>query len=158
MNAGPFLTGGVGGALVTWRPSPSSPILEGFVVGKAGDVSGPPPAQFAIENKELPGFRTWVRFSPKLTAASWGTPVEPCLPEALCAAGLLPARAEVIVRVIGPQPNGFLWPEIVRFTTDQVEVWVQQKTTGATRYYLLPAGSSGTETLTGRVDRHAFKP
>src|SRR5258708_3811297 len=36
-----FLTGGRGGALVAWRPTPSSTIVEGFVVGKAGGESGP---------------------------------------------------------------------------------------------------------------------
>jgi hypothetical protein len=155
---GPFLTGGRGGALVAWRPTSSTTIVEGFVVGNAGGGSGPPSAALAIESLELPGFRVWVRFSPQGTAPSWGTLLEPCLAQALCAAGLLPARAEVIVRLIGPKPNGFLWPQIVRFTTDQVEVWVQQKATGVTRYYLLSGGSPGSETLTGRVDRHGFKP
>jgi len=155
---GPLLTGGRGGALVAWRPMPSTTVVEGFVVGNAGGESGPPPAALAIESLELPGFRAWVRFSPQATAPSWGTLVEPCLAQALCAAGPLPARAEVIVRLIGPKPNGFLWPQIVRFTTDQVEVWVQQKATGVTRYYLLSGGGPGSETLTGRVDRHGFKP
>jgi hypothetical protein len=155
---GPFLTGGRGGALVAWRPTSSTTIVEGFVVGNAGGGSGPPSSPLPIESLELPGFHVWVRFSPQATAPSWATLVEPCLAQALCAAGLLPARAEVIVRLIGPKPNGFLWPQIVRFTTDQVEVWVQQKATGVTRYYLLSGGSPGSETLTGRVDRHGFKP
>jgi hypothetical protein len=154
----PLLTGGRGGALVAWRPTSSTTIVEGFVVGNAGGGSGPPSAALAIESLELPGFRVWVRFSPQGIAPSWGTLVEPCLAQALCAAGPLPARAEVIVRLIGPKPNGFLWPQIVRFTTDQVEVWVQQKATGVTRYYLLSGDSPGSETLTGRVDRHGFKP
>jgi len=155
---GPFVTGGRGGALVAWRPSPSSPLLMGFVVGPAGGESGPPSAPFAIESPRLPGFRAWVRFDPPFNAALWGTPVEPCLAQALCAAAVLPSRAEVVVRLIGPRANGFLWPQIVRFTTDPVEVWVQQKTTGAIRYYLLPAGSPGTDTLTGRFDRFGFRP
>jgi hypothetical protein len=125
----------------------------GFVVGPAGGQSGQPSAPFAIEGTELTDFRAWVRFS-----ASWGTPLEPCLAQALCAAGLLPTRAEVIVRVIGPSANGFLWPQIVRFTTDQAEVWVQRKASGEVRYYALPAGDPGSEVLTGRVDRHGFKP
>lgn len=156
--AGPFLTGGRGGALVAWRPMASNTIVEGFVAGKAGGESGPSSAPFAIDSPELPGFRVWVRFSPPDTAPSWGTLVEPCLAQALCAAESLPARAEVIVRLIGPRPNGFLWPQIVRFTTDSVEVWVQQNATGVTRYYALSAGGPGSETLTGRVDRHGFQP
>jgi hypothetical protein len=156
--AGPFLTGGRGGALVAWREAPSSQILEGFVVGPAGGGSGPPSAPFAIDSLELPDFRVWVRFSPQFRNPSWGTGLEPCLAQALCAAGSLPARTEAIVRVIGPKPNGFLWPQVVRFTTDQVEVWVQQKSTGDFRYYALPAGSPGAETLTGRVDKHGFRP
>jgi hypothetical protein len=156
---GPSLTGGQGGALVAWRPTSSATVVEGFVVGNAGGGgSGPPSSPLPIESLELPGFRVWVRFSPPATAPSWATLVEPCLAQALCAAGLLPARAEVIVRLIGPKPNGFLWPQIVRFTTDQVEVWVQQKATGVTRYYLLSGDSPSSETLTGRVDRHGFKP
>jgi hypothetical protein len=158
LSQGPILTGGLGGALVAWRQKSSPTIVEGFVVGNAGGGSGPPSSPLPIESLELPGFRVWVRFSPPATAPSWGTLLEPCLAQSLCAAGLLPARAEVIVRLIGPKPNGFLWPQIVRFTTDQVEVWVQQKATGVTRYYLLSGDSPGSETLTGRVDRHGFKP
>ncbi len=158
VDSGPSLTGGKGGALVAWRPVPSSTIVEGFVVGKAGGESGPPSAPLAIESLDLPDFRVWVRLSGQDFAPTWGTPVEPCLARSLCAAGVLPARAEVVVRLIGPKPNGFLWPQIVRFTTDQAEVWVQQKATGVTRYYLLAAGSPGTETLTGRLDRHGFAP
>src|SRR5262249_39470023 len=103
---GPFLTGGRGGTLVAWRPGRGRPIVEGFVVGPAGGESGPPSAPFAIESLELPGFRAWVR---RASSLRWDTLVEPCIAQALCAADLLPARAEVIVRVIGPKPNGFLW-------------------------------------------------
>jgi hypothetical protein len=152
------LTGGRGGALVTWRSGPGGSTVLGFVVGPAGGQSGPPSAPFAIEGAELTDFRAWVRFSPRDFAASWGTPLEPCLAQALCTAGLLPTRAEVIVRVIGPSANGFLWPQIVRFTTDPAEVWVQRKASGEVRYYALPAGDPGTEVLTGRVDRHGFRP
>lgn len=158
VDAGPFLTGGRGGALVAWRPSPSSTLLEGFVVGTAGGQSGPPSAPFAIDSPALPAFRAWVRFSPADTAPFWGTPVDTCLAQALCAAGVITTRAELIARVIGPRPNGFLWPQIVHFTTDPTEVWLQEKTTGATRYYLLPEGSPGTDTLTGLFDRHGFMP
>jgi hypothetical protein len=119
----------------------------------AASQDGPAHPQ-EFEGAELTDFRAWARFS----AASWGTPLEPCLAQALCAAGLLPARAEVIVRVIGPSANGFLWPQIVRFTTDQAEVWVQRKASGEVRYYALPAGDPGSKVLTGRVDRHGFKP
>ena len=156
--AGPFLTGGRGGALVAWRREPSDPEVVGFVAGPAGGQSGPPSAPFAIEGPELPGFRAWVRFSPANSAQIWATPLEPCLAQALCAAGAVPARAEVIVRIIGPRGNGFLWPQAVRFTTDLTEVWLQRKATGDIRYYLLPQGDPGTETLTGLLDRHGFFP
>jgi hypothetical protein len=158
VGTGPFLTGGRGGALVTWRETSSSPSVEGFVVGPAGGMSGPPSPPFAIESAEVPGFRAWVRISPPSVAPLWGTPVTSCLAQSLCAAGPLPSRADVIVRVIGPKPNGFLWPQIVRFTTDPVEVWVQQKATGEIRYYALPEGSPESETLTGRFDRFGFRP
>jgi hypothetical protein len=157
LNAAPTLTGGRGGALAAWQLA-SSPLLEGFVVGPPGGQSGPPSAPLAVASADLPGFQTWVRFSPTDSTPIWGTPVDPCLAQALCAAGPVADRAEVILRVIGPRPNGFLWPQIVRFTTDRTEVWVQQGSTGATRYYLLPAGTPGAADLLGRFDRQGFRP
>lgn len=41
LGDGPSLTGGLEGALVTWRSGPSFATVEGFVVGPAGGQSGP---------------------------------------------------------------------------------------------------------------------
>jgi hypothetical protein len=84
--------------------------------------------------------------------------VEPCLAEALCVAGALHDRAEVIVRVVGPKPNGFLWPTIVKLSTSQAEVWLEQTASGDIQFYVLPAVSPGGESLPGLFDRDGFEP
>ena len=81
-----------------------------------------------------------------------------CVPETLCIAGALPTRTETFLRVIGPRPNGYLWPQIVRFTVAQVEVWVEQLSSGQVNYYLLPALPPNTDELSGLVDRTGFLP
>jgi hypothetical protein len=109
-----------------------------------------------LESAEVPGFRFLVRFgtaSPLL-----GSEVRPCLAETLCVAGAVAGRTEVLVRVVGPKPNGFLWPTIVRLTTNRVEVVVEQVATGEVRSYVLPAAPPGVEDLSGRVDRTGFLP
>jgi hypothetical protein len=154
----PSLTGGTGGALVIWQAGSEGSLLVGSVVGPAGQAGTPPDASLALEGPGLPGFRVWVRVAPTPAESRWGTRVEPCLAEALCAAGALPDRAEVIVRVAGPKPNGFLWPSLVKLTTSQVEVWLQQKASGAVQYYLLPGASPGSGLLPGLFDRNGFRP
>ncbi|HKH43182.1 MAG TPA: hypothetical protein VKM72_00810 [Thermoanaerobaculia bacterium] len=151
------LTGGEGGALVTWRPSSDSSLLLGEVVGQTGRPETPP-ANLALESPELPGFRVWVRITSPAGLSRWGTRTEPCLAEALCVAGAVPDRAEVIVRVVGPKPNGFLWPILSRLTTSQAEVWLEQKASGDVQYYLLPAASPGSEVLPGLFDQDGFQP
>jgi hypothetical protein len=151
------LTGGEGGALLTWRPSAESSLLLGEVVGQAGQT-GTPPGNRALESPELPGFRVWVRITSPAGLSRWGTRTEPCLAEALCVAGVVPDRAEVIVRVVGPKPNGFLWPILSRLTTSQAEVWLEQKASGDVQYYLMPAASPGSEVLPGLFDQDGFRP
>ena len=113
-----------------------------------------PPATPAITSSQLPNFRFWVRISDTRI----GTPVADCLAETVCVAGAIPTRAEVFVRIVGPKPNGRLWPNIVKFNTTKTEVWIQQITTGATRYYKLPALAPDSETLPGLVDKTGFLP
>ena len=67
-------------------------------------------------------------------------------------------RSEVFVRMVGPKPNGYLWPTIVRFTTSTVEVWIEQLSTGALRYYRLAGATPGSSDLTGGFDRMGFMP
>ena len=60
--------------------------------------------------------------------------------------------------IIGPRPNGFLWVNLVRFTTSRVEVWVQKRSGGEIRYYDLPAIPGDSDDLSGLVDKQAFTP
>lgn len=121
-------------------------------------VSSPPAGEW-LTTDAMPGFRVKAR----LTSAGAAPPLAGrkearCLPETLCISGALPGRPEVFLRVIGPRPNGFLWVQIVRFTPSQVEVWVEQESTGAARSYVLEAVPRDGDELPGLIDRTAFRP
>lgn len=131
--------------------------LLGGILWAAGAVPAPPPSPPAvapITSPELPNFRFWVR----INDSRIGTEVADCSPETVCVAGAIPARAEIYLRIVGPKPNGRLWPNIVKFSTSKTEVWIQQVTTGVTKYYLLPALAQNSDTLPGLVDRTGFLP
>ena len=55
--------------------------------------------------------------------------------------GAVPGRSEVFVRIVGPRPNGFLWPNIIKFTTSRVDVEIQQISRRATKTYVLPGST-----------------
>jgi len=105
-----------------------------------------------------PGFRVWVRIGGDEPDPRIGRPEPTCLPETACVSGAIPGRSEVFVRMVGPKPNGYLWPTIVRFTTSTVEVWIEQTATGAVRYYHLGGAEPGSDDLTGGFDRMGFMP
>jgi hypothetical protein len=85
------------------------------------------------------------------------TRAEPeCLADALCIGGALPGRAEVMLRILGPRPNGFLWPVIGRLSPSRIEVWIEQLSSGLVRYYRLDAVPPGSEKLEGLIDRQGF--
>lgn len=115
-----------------------------------------PPAGAWITTTELPGYQ----FKARITAgANVITPAkEPCQEDTLCLSGALPGRSELYARIIGPRPNGFLWVNLVRFTTSQVEVWVERISDGELRYYKLPAIPGDSSDLSGLVDKTAFQP
>ncbi len=115
-----------------------------------------PPAGAWITSASMPGFRVKAR----LTAGSEvrGVRAEPCIGETLCLSGALPGRPELFVRVVGPKPNGYLWPTLVRFTTSTAEVWIEQLRTGTVRYYRMEAPSRDSEQLDGFFDRTGFLP
>jgi hypothetical protein len=118
----------------------------------------PPPAGAApLSSPEFPDFRFWVRISAPGGPID-GTMEAACIPETICVSGALPGRSEVFLRVVGPRPNGFLWPTLVKFTTSTVEVWIEQVSTGTVRYYLLEGASPGSSELPGLFDRHGFQP
>lgn len=105
----------------------------------------------------FPDFRFRVRIFNSSTPLA-GRKETDCIPETLCVSGALPGRSEVFIRIIGPRPNGFLWPTIVRFTPSRVEVDVQQISTGITKTYVLPAVPPDSDDLSGLQDRTGFQP
>jgi hypothetical protein len=114
---------------------------------------GPP-----IESPAFPGFVFHARIGGDEPNPRFGAEEPDCLPETVCVSGALPGRTEVLLRIVGPKPNGFLWPTIVRFTTSQVEVWIEQLATGEVRYYRLDGSTPGSEDLDGLFDRDGFQP
>jgi hypothetical protein len=132
--------------------NPGRPTVGALFVGQA------PPPERALTSPELPGFRVWVLITGPPGESRWGAPEPECLAETLCASGALPGRAEVLVRVVGPKPNGFLWPLLVKLSTSQVEVWIEQMATGEIQHYVLPGASPGDDTLPGLFDRTGFRP
>ena len=130
-----------------------------FLYTAAGSADPPPPAGPWLTTPELPGFRVKARFTTSGGAIA-GQSVTPCIGETLCVAGALPDRAELFVRVVGPKPNGKLWPTLVKFSTSRIEVWIEQTGSGAVRYYELPAVTPGEQLLDldGLADKLGFDP
>ncbi len=110
-----------------------------------------------LTSSAVPGFRFKVRIFNTATPIS-GVKESDCIPETLCVSGAVAGRSEVFLRVIGPRPNGYLWPTIVRFTPSRVEVDVQQISTGITKTYVLPAVPPDSDELSGLQDRTGFLP
>ena len=87
-----------------------------------------------------------------------GTPTPTCVAESVCFAGALPDRPEIAIRIVGPKPNGRLWPTLVRWSTLRLEVWVEDRQSSQLRYYCLPAIQPGNDSLSGLVDRNGITP
>jgi hypothetical protein len=119
------------------------PDLVFFLEGVEETACEPPPAEEALSTPELPGFRFWVRFGDPATEAWWGEGEPLCTPETLCVSGALAGRTEVLVRIVGPKPNGYLWPTLVKLSTSRVELWIEQESTGLLKCYLLEGRSRG---------------
>ncbi|HKI06723.1 MAG TPA: fibronectin type III domain-containing protein [Thermoanaerobaculia bacterium] len=111
-----------------------------------------------LTSASFPDFRFRVRITPQGAATIQGRKENTCIPETLCVSGAAAGRSEVFIRIVGPRPNGFLWPTIVRFTPSQVEVDVQQISTGIQKTYFLPAVPPGSDDLSGLQDRTGFQP
>lgn len=141
--------------------------------GNGQDVVGPhdgsPQGVFTFEGYPVPPAGPWLtsaevsdfQFKVRITAGGSsiaGAKVNDCIEDTLCVSGAVASRSEVFLRVIGPRPNGFLWPTVIRFTPSQVEVWVQQISTGQINYYLLEAQAPDNEILEGLNDRTGFLP
>ncbi|HEX6199307.1 MAG TPA: hypothetical protein VF150_03505, partial [Thermoanaerobaculia bacterium] len=148
-----------GAVLATWvEDAGFGSALCHRALAAAPDAGVLPPPVEPIASPEYPDFRFRVRIGGDEPQPRIGSPVLPCLPETVCVSGALPGRTEVLLRVVGPKPNGFLWPTIVRFTTSQVEVWIDQLSSGVGRYYRLAGSSPGSESLDGEFDRGGFPP
>ena len=120
-------------------------------------VPPPPPGPF-LATPALPGFRFKVRLSTPADQELPSRQEAACLGETLCISGALPGRSELFVRIVGPKPNGHLWPNLVRFTTSRVEIWIEQVSSKQVRYYLLPPVEPASSSLDGLFDRTAFLP
>lgn len=106
---------------------------------------------------DLPDFRFQVRIFPVGGNPIAGKKVSQCAPETLCVSGAVAGRPEVYLRVVGPRPNGYFWPTIVRFTPSRVEVEIEQISTGEVKRYTLEAVPSNTDDLPGLQDRTGFQ-
>ncbi|HUP42101.1 MAG TPA: hypothetical protein VM599_02705 [Thermoanaerobaculia bacterium] len=129
-------------------------------VFRLSGAAGPaPPSEIGwIEDAALPGFRLKVRIAQGGGETIPGTKEPACIPETVCVSGALPGRSELFVRIVGPKPNGWLWPTLVKFSTSRIEVWIQQLSTGELRYYELRGASPGLDELPGLFDRFGFLP
>jgi len=106
----------------------------------------------------FPDFRFRVRITPQGNPTIAGVKENDCVPETLCVSGAVAGRSEVFVRIIGPRPNGYLWPTLVRFTPSRVEVDIEQISTQIMKTYVLPAVAAESDELSGLQDRTGFLP
>ncbi|HEX6199748.1 MAG TPA: trypsin-like peptidase domain-containing protein [Thermoanaerobaculia bacterium] len=116
-----------------------------------------PPDDGYLRSLSLPGFK----FQVEITAGGEtraGVKEEACIPETLCVSGAVPGRSEVFIRIVGPKPNGKLWPTLVKFTTSRVEIIAVQEATGEERHYVLEGATPGIDELPGLFDRGGFDP
>lgn len=115
-----------------------------------------PPEEGWFTDPDFPGFRFNVVVG-EGELATQGEPEPACIGEAVCVAGALPGRSELVFRLIGPRPNGFLWLQLVRFTPSAIELWVDQEG-GGLGHYEIPAVARSSDALPGLEDRQAFEP
>jgi len=130
---------------------------SGLALGDRQGFRPDPPAGAWLQTSELPGFR----FKVRITGGGAELPTRQeagCVPETLCISGAIPGRSELFLRMVGPKPNGFLWPNIVKFSTSQIEIWIEQISTGQLNYYKLDAAAAGESDLNGLFDRFGFEP
>ena len=153
------ITGPVQGLIAVWSFNGNArdqvAVYNGTVHGPVTFSAPAPPASPWLTTSQLPGFQ----FKVVVTGTSPITGVqESCIAETLCVSASVPGRSEVEVRIVGPKPNGYLWPNIVKFNTSQVEVWIDQLSTGSIKYYILPGAWPGLDDLPGLYDRTGFLP
>jgi len=123
----------------------------------SGDPSPPSGPWLSTPDLGNGNYQVKVRISTSSTSII-GNKESDCIPETLCVSAALPGRSEVFVRVVGPKPNGYMWPTLVKFSTSKIEIWIQQLSTGLINYYLLEGASPGSSDLPGEFDREGFLP
>lgn len=145
LNTDGSATGGIG------------PGLGGTVNGVLSFIPALPDGPY-LGTSRLPDFRYKVRITgggPPIAAVQESD----CLSETACLSGAVPGRSEVFIRVVGPRPNGYLWPNFTKFTQSKVEIWIEQISTGGLEYYQLDAAAGPTDdSLTGLFDRLGWLP
>ena len=129
---------------------------DGTLEQLVGFLTVIPAGPFLFDN-EFADFRYKVRIGTGATQVA-GTLVNDCISETVCISGQIPGRSEVFLRVVGPRANGFLWPTLVKFTTSQVEIWMEQISSGDLQYYLLEGAAPNVDELPGLFDRQGFLP
>ncbi len=141
--------------------APASVVTTGLTADEptvlATGEAPPPPSGPVFTSPSFPGFRFRVRISAGGEAQDVHQEAA-CIGETLCFSGAVPGRSELFVRIVGPKPNGKLWPTIVKFTTSTLEVWIEQVSTGETQYYRIEGAAPGKDDLTGLFDRNGFTP
>jgi hypothetical protein len=154
------ITGPVQGLVAVWsfngNANDSVAVYEGTPNGSPTFSAPAPPAGSWLATSQIPDFQFKVRVT--AGTAITGVQESDCTPETLCVSASVPGRSEVLIRVVGPKPNGYLWPNVVKFNTSQVEVWAEQLSTGSIKYYVLPGAWPGLDTLPGLYDRTGFLP
>jgi Tol biopolymer transport system component len=111
-----------------------------------------------LTDGQYPGFCFQVTLTPAGAAPLRGSKESDCVADTVCVSGALPGRTEVFLRILGPRPNGYLWPTLTRFTPAAVEVKVLQLSTGLEKTYTLGAVPPGLDDLSGLQDREGFVP
>jgi hypothetical protein len=138
---------------VTYVSEPGTP----FAGASRNPFVPDPPSNEWMETPEIPGFRFQVR----VTGGGSVIPTrreDDCVPETLCVSAAVAGRSELFLRIPGPKPNGFLQPNLVKFSTSAIEAWIGQTATGQLNYYQLGTPGPASSDLTGFFDRRGFAP
>lgn len=129
----------------------------GPVDGEGGDGVPEPNPSGWFTDPDFPDFR----FNVEITAGGGtrlGTREPFCIPETVCVSGAVPDRVEIQIRIIGPRPNGYLWPLLFKASPSRFDVWIEQLSTGTVKHYVLEGATPGSSELPGLFDREGFLP
>ncbi len=141
----------------TWTPLDVDVRALGVRLEWTRSTPPSPPAGSWMTSPDMPDFRFKVRLTAGGTSRT-ATQVADCVEQTVCAAGVFPDRPEVLLRVVGPRSNGYLWPIVIRFTNSQVEAWIEQLSSGEIKYYNLDFIGPDSDELSGVNDRFGFLP